>query len=483
MRIRTLLLLALGVLLAAPAAARAEQLRLRNGEYLQGEILGDRTDEQKLTIRLYRTGGVFELSWGRLIPEDEDRIREDLGLKSVSDEIPLVPGHEVLLRSGQPVYGVVLNPDEAGAPLRLKTATGELQYQRSMVAKVTPTKVEALEVYTAEELAERREKELNPQTPSAWVELGDFCMQVGAYEAAKRAYDSALADADFAASERANTVKNRMKRLEILLRAKDATDRVKEIKLLLFRDRFDEALAAVDQLSADYAGSPDILEILDLDKLKRQITDQRRGHYLTEVRRRFYRTMNTLISKKVREKDATITQVLQWAQNQRGLARDVFAAIAEDTGLPVEEVQQLWDERTSRQVHRYNYGSGTFMNREVRERVQKALALSRAGQARQNQNRNNRNNRPPAAQQKPETPTTPEEWWKQSSPRDKEDFVRAWFAEYAGVLEVLRFENRLCPACAGKGVTISRDPMSDEEVRHICDACNLAGHERIVIVR
>ena len=40
-----------------------------------------------------------------------------------------------------------------------------------------------------------------------------------------------------------------------------------------------------------------------------------------------------------------------------------------------------------------------------------------------------------------------------------------------------------CRNCSGTGLTKTIDPMSNEEIQHICTQCNLAGGERVVICK
>ena len=192
-----------------------------------------------------------------------------------------------------------------------------------------------------------------------------------------------------------------------------------------------------------------------------------------------------MIGKKVRDKEMGVNEVVQWAQTPRELTKEIFDKISDDTGLSPEEAMQFWEERTSRQVKRYNYGAATFIHPEVRAKTKKATSGSKSRSrgtrnTGRNQGRNQGRNTPQRKEQKPKTA---QEWWENASTKSKEHFIRAWYAEFGGQLEVLRFETHVCRNCGGKGVEISRDSSSNEEIRTICPVCNLAAHERVVICR
>lgn len=473
-------------LLISAGVAGAEQIRLRTGDFLQGEVVGERTDEEALAFRLYRTGGEFRIAWDRLIVEDEGRLREALGLTPLDvDEIPQVPATLFTMSDGQRLVGILENPEATSGPHQVRTARQVLAIPRTSVVKTEPTMVDALEVFTPVEMAQRIRDEVQPSTPSAWQEVGDRCMAVTAYGAAKEAYDTALADADFANSDRGNLVRNRLKTVAVYLMAENAMNKRTEIRILATRDRFDEALGKIQELAAEYAERPDILAVLNLDRLQKQISNDRREHFLKIVANRVPVALRDLVRDKVNVKDLKVSEALRWARDRRGLSAEIFQRVAEYTGLAVPEVMELWASRATRASPRhFNYGGATFMNDEVKARVQAALAAAKAAQARAQANQGGRNNPPrPGPAAKPDAPKTPDEWWASASTRDRENLVRAWFAEYGGVYEVLRIVPKQCRGCGGRGVDVRIDAMTNNEVRLVCKQCNLAGEERIVVAR
>jgi len=477
----TFLTLLIGVAIVAPVAG--EQIRLRTGDFLQGDIIGERSNEEILTIRLYRTGGVFSLKWEQLTVEDEARIRESLGLATdVEEEVETVEGHLVLLRDSTQVIGLVTNPEAKSGPVEMRLSTGPRSYPREFVAKITPTLVPALAVHSAEELYARYiEKEGEPEGGDAQVRLAEYCMRINYYEKAKVHFDLALEDEELPDS-RVQNVKNRLTKVEVYIQAKDATDRVRQIKRLRFQKRFDQALEEVNKLLEEYAEEEEILKVLRLDRLRRQVTADREKYFRREIQRRFFRTLDRTIRDKVRDDEVGLKDAQLWSQTPKGLAQEVFDKLAADLEIEAVEAREFFDNRSGSQIKRYNYGSGTFIHPEMQAKARKLIAGAKAAQRNQARNQRNRGAAGPRRQQ--ERPKTADEWWNDiAGTKDREKFVRAWFAETGGVLSVLRFETKPCRNCSGTGLTKSIDPMSNEEIQRICTQCNLSGGERVVICK
>jgi hypothetical protein len=467
--------------------AGAEQVRLRTGDYLQGEINSDQSDEDRLTIKLFSTGGVISLKWDQLIVEDQKRLREQLGLSGWDDEEEvLIPGHQVMFQNGTLEEGVAENPDSAGEPLKLKTPSGVRTYPRDTVAKIMPTLVPALSVYTPDEIYEYYLNKYAPESAAGHADLGRMLVKVEAYRQARDHFLLALEDEDYAATEQAQIVRNQLAKVEVYVKAEEALDRVRGVRRLYFQKRFDDALAEIDTLRTEYEEDPSILKILSLDRLETQVVSGRRGHYLKEVRRLFFRILDELVNKKIREKDPedrtkdiSMNSVKQWVSNPRGLTQEIFVAIAEKTGLTDQEAREFWDDRKPGQVKRYNYGTGSFIHPEVAGKVSQMIR-PKGGRKKAKSSRRR------AAPQRKKAPKlkTADTWWEEASNKSRRDWSRAWYAENGnGVLQVLRIETKICRSCGGMGFKITHSATDAQEVKTVCKVCNLAQHERVVICR
>jgi hypothetical protein len=340
--------------------------------------------------------------------------------------------------------------------------------------------VPALEVYNPDELYEMYFEEVAPETPGEHVDLAKRLIQVENYAKTKEHLEVALEDEEFRETDQAQAVRNLIARVEVFLKAEDALKRVREVKKYAFQKRFDSALAEISTIREEYAEDEAILKLLRLERLEKKITSDRRSYFVKQVQKKFYTVMGSFVGKKAGDKEITLNEVVQWVQAPKGLAQEIFTKLTEDLGIEEEEVREFWDARTSRQVHRYNYGGGTFIHPEVAAKTRKAAKPRKRGSSRTSRgSRGGRSSGPKKAQK----PKTGEEWWTRAKKRERENFAKARFAEFGNILSVLRFEVRSCTNCGGKGVLISHNAATAEEVRTICPVCNLAQHERIVICR
>lgn len=362
-----------GILLVCLLAgvARAEQLRLRTGDFLQGEVVPDRSDDENVAVRLYSTGGEFLVRWDQLIPEDEKRLRDNLGLSPWDEaEVPTVPGYMVILKKeGEVILGVVENVTDRSKPLRIRTVIGTREITWDQIADVKETRVDALTIYEPSELAKMALEEMRPATSADYFQLALREMQFQAYREALEHLKKSLEDQEFAGTEQGQSARNLLARVEILVRAGDGLKRVRDVKNLRFQKRFDQSLEEIKKLREEYEQNPAILKLLDLDRLEKQIASDRRNYFVTEVRRRFFTMMEELVAAKARErdsedksKDISAKVAAQWAVNPRGLAQEIFAAICEQTGVKEAEAKELWEARGRGMVRRYNYGGATFSN-------------------------------------------------------------------------------------------------------------------------
>jgi hypothetical protein len=469
-------------------AAGAEQVRLRTGDLLQGEILSDGSDENQVAIRLYSTGGEFTLRWDQLTPEDEKRLRDSLGLTPWSEsESPVLPGHLVLFKSGEVLTGVAENPTDRSRPLRVRSSVGSQDIPWDTVNEVRETTILALTVYSPDELAEMYLAEMKPETATDWFGYGKKCVQSEAYAQAADALKRALEDPEFASTEQGGLARNTLARVEVLVRAADALKRVRDVKNMGFQKRYDAALAEIATLRTEYEANPAILKLLELDRVQRQIAGDRRKYFIGDVRRRFFNLFEQLVANKVREKDPddrskdiSAKAAVAWAVNPKGLGQEIFTAIAEQTGLPEQEARDFWADRGRGQSRRFSYGGGTFNHPEVAAKVQRMMAPASA-RSTSGSSRQPVRVAPRGQQMKVKTI---EEWWSTASGKARKDFLKAYFAEFGqGILEFLRAESVVCKACGGKGVKVSQAASDAPEIRTACAVCNVAGEERIVVCR
>jgi tetratricopeptide (TPR) repeat protein len=84
----------------------AEQIRLSDGRIIQGEMVGQPTD-QGFTFRLTQTGGQAFFRWSQINPDDEARLRNIRDPDAGIQLIVYIPGDRLNLEFGEPIEGKV----------------------------------------------------------------------------------------------------------------------------------------------------------------------------------------------------------------------------------------------------------------------------------------------------------------------------------------------------------------------------------------
>lgn len=362
---------------------------------------------------------------------------------------PLIDGHRLLLKTGKELTGILLNPEAKEGPHELKTPGGMRSIPRDVVARVIAEKIPVTHALTTEEAYQRFLKEIGPEKPAGHVELADLCLRTGAYARAKEHYAKALEDAAFAESAEAATIRRRIQGAEVLAKYQGLRERVALIKKLAFHKRFKAALEELAALRKEIAGDELANKILDLDRLEKDIVQRRRKHFTKEVARLLPIELKRRVSAKVREKKLEVRDAVSWAQSKSGLKAELMEAIAKKVKIAVEDVEGMWTARAEGRLRRFSYRSGTFIHPSVAGKKKPKKRPKKGERVK-----------------KPKSATT---WWEGSGTKERAAFITAWFAEYAGMYRVIRFEQRTCSPCGGRGAG--------------CAGCNHAGHERIVVCR
>ncbi len=179
---------------------------------------------------------------------------------------------------------------------------------------------------------------------------------------------------------------------------------------MAYRRRFDEALAGIAALRKELADRPELLKLLELDEMEARLRKERRSHLLSEVERRFGRALEDLARRKAREKPS-FADAVKWCLAKDGLPGDLFDEIAADLGIEAKEARELWAARGKGRVQRFRW-PGAFLHPEEVARAKESGAKTRSSA----------------------------EWWASARLSDRALLLEAWFAEFSGLLEVVRVE-------------------------------------------
>jgi hypothetical protein len=441
-------------------------LRLRSGGIQWGEIIEHTGDE--FSFRRLDTGGVVHMAWSFMDPSQEHELRMKYGYIDTTSDVLYVDADRLILVDGKEITGVIV--DRVDGNVRIKTEVGLIDVPASRLRAVTGgVQVPALEVYTKEELVQKRLADLPPKTAEALYEFGVFCEQVLSFQYALDAYVGAEAlDPEFRVAEMPGLIVRTTKKVE----QQSQLDELAEADHLKRRKRFDEALLLLSSFPEKFPESP-----LEIDRLKlTKRVEKAQTDYVTEVvQRGWYRWTERLAAKAAREMG--YAQAVAYAEEK--LHEEVLAALLADAQkwhAHIEEgtILQMWFERKTSRYRVSSYGSGTWLLGEdaalagIQGVAQAQPGASEADSERaaldekirsflQSQKRAGRSSALTSGDDEEDV----EAFWKMLSSSSRSNWIVAYYAENSGDMLVKSPpELRNCSTCGGRGIieVIISDP-------------------------
>jgi len=460
---RSLAALSVAAFLIVPTVRSAEDgtptmLRLRSGAIQWGEVLEHTSDG--VVFQRLDTGGVVRLSWKFLDPSQERSLRTEFGYIDTSSEILYVDADRLILVDGKEVTGLIVGRGDG--TIRVKTEGGLIDVPSARVRAVSGgVQVPALEVYTKEELIQKRLAESPPTDASGLYEFGRFCEQILAFAPALDAYEKATQeDPAFRSGEMPGLIARTIKKVE----QQAQLEYLAEADLLKRRKHFDEALLKLSFFSDKFPNSP-----LDADRLKltKRVENAQEDYVREVVQRGWYRWTERLAAQAAREMG--FAQALGFAEEK--LHQDVLTAVVDDarewqSHLEEDTVLQMWLERKIARYRVASYGLGTWLLGEDSalagspQSTQAAESTSEVDSERaaleekirkflQSQKTAGRS----SALTGEEDEDDVEGFWKMLSTSNRASWIVAYYAENSGDMQIKDPpELRNCPSCGGRGV-------------------------------
>ncbi len=465
-------LLAAALLFLTAGPALAEVVHLRTGETIKGRLMPERSDENVLVIEDYLNGSVRTLSWDVVDRADVQRIQEDWGWTNKA--LATVTGHRLVqeLNNGsQTIRGLIVREDNATYYVMI--GGREVKVAKSSVLEKAEEQMDPRDIWDPEQLVERFLTELkkdtavteagedvnNPSARLAW-RMAEYAENAGDYERAKSWYAIAANDEDFLNNAIA---KQRLERVEGLLRDAAALQTIREIRMALSLKSFRKVREMLDGFAEKHPGAGSLLQNR-LEKAKKTFA-QRRGEYFSlEAKIHFPKIVAKLIKDKVQEDGLALSDASAWTR--RELPELAFAELAErfsrrDDVTP-EEARTFWDNRRKSSYRTVSYGSGTFIVMPAKIKPPK----------RRNTTKKRRNSGGAAPKVTLPKPPTRDQWWEtKADTKQRTNWIMAFFVENSGLFEVAE-EPKLTPCvqCNGQGLESMRTQTGDN-VRFICRRC------------
>jgi hypothetical protein len=340
-------------------------LRLRSGAVLWGSILGD--DPTGIAFQRLDTLGKLHLAWSFLDPAEERNLRLRYGYADEASEEIQATATRILLADGSEVVGRVLSQDDEF--VWVKRAEGSVPIPRARISGTSSVRVPALDLFTRDELYQDKATELGGRLLLAGASGAAAHSELAAF--AERLLDFAHALEHWRTAQALDPAFDRERAIAGVQRtAKKAAlaaqiERLSEIELLRLRQRYDKAIPLLEAFANQFPDTP-LLE--DLNDLRERIQRSQERDLRETVVARTYALVVTLATRASRQKP-TYEEVIAYLDEQ--MTEELWQAVLAEAQriapeIGVEQVQRMWNERSSQRWRTASYGLGTWLLGEER---------------------------------------------------------------------------------------------------------------------
>jgi len=476
--IRTTILL---LLAAGAAGLRAQAVQLQDGRLLVGEVQNV-TGDGLVLVRV-DTGGVLQLRWDHLSAESASDLKRAFNISVEDDSEVMVEADVVTYRT--PAGGVEeligRNVGSDGEVINIRTRGLVVPVPKRSLNSLVKRQVPALSVMTKEELYLAKLAELAPgEDADKHILLADVLMRVGDYERAEQHLKRAE---ELGNSKQPQGLRAKLNRVGLYKAAAGERALLDKIRTARARKDFAAGRERIAEFESKYPKS-DLMSELTAEKQRFEAARER--YYVDKVYQAWTQQITAVAKTKVAESGVTLEAARTYAEDAMG--KDIRRRLVERLSLTPAEVEEYWGKRVSSGIAttstQYSYGIGSWVLGEKRilEKTQQEKAQKDPKQKTQQQEKDERLQRKiqeflkrsQEAQKNAGTAPkeeTEEDWWKDASPDERVNFLRSYYAEFSGDLELREAYVSPCRTCGGEGTLATLGTAGGKEQKIKCWTC------------
>ncbi|MEZ5962746.1 MAG: hypothetical protein R3F56_02755 [Planctomycetota bacterium] len=460
----------------------AQAVQLQNGRLLVGEVTN--VTGEGLVLNRVDTGGVLQLRWDHLSAESAAELKRAFNI-SVEDDAEVMVEADVLTFVAptggvEEVIGKHVGGD--GDVINIRARGLVVPVPKRTLNSWIKRPVPALSVYTKEELYLAKLAEVAPgEDADKHILLADVLVRVGDYERAEQHLKRAQ---DLKNSKQPQALRAKLERVKLYKEAAGERSLLDKIKTARARKDFVRGREWIKDFETKYPKSNLIPE---LNAEKQRFEAARERYYVARVFEACNQLVTTVAKSKCAESGVTLQAVRDYAQS--GMGKEIRKRVAERLTIPATEVEELWGKRVTSGVAQgstqFSYGVGSWVlgDREIIKGTQQAKADAAGGkQKSQQEQRDERLQRKiqeflrrsqEAQKNAGSAPKeeTDEDWWKSASPDERVNFVRSFYAENSGDMEVVSAHVSPCRTCGAEGFLAVLGSAGGDEKKIKCWTC------------
>ena len=481
-------------LILATSAPRSQAIQLRGGDLLVGEIL--EATSEGLSFRRLDNGGLLVLNWSDLSPLHAARIKRLQGLVVDEEGDPTVEADVITFAPPGAALIEVIGIIEQQTPTHytIRRKHGTLEIRRETIKSKRRVDVPASELYTESAWYELKLAETAPgEDPDSHVLLAEQMRLARNWDMAEKH----LVEAErLGGGRQAGVLPQMLQRIRTLKEAAAERELLARIRVMRNRGEFEKAETLIAEFTQTY---PDSRIQADFETEVRRVGEARDRDLVDRLRQNWDRTVRAVAVEKVAERGLTLAAARTYAEEK--MTDDVFSKLSKALGAEPQELRDFWGRRAEfgkRSSELATYGLGSWLlgadrvvagtraegggseknkpaassqdqelERMIRRMREAADRARRAAQARTGQG---------------EEEETDESWWADAPHDDKESWLRAFYFEFGGQMEIVLAVATPCHNCAGRGTVLSVG-TTGREVQAACPVCHRTRFVRSVRAR
>jgi tetratricopeptide (TPR) repeat protein len=327
-------------LCAVYAMATAEQIRLADGRYLQGEVVPNSVTEEGFAFRLTDTGGRVFLRWNQVDEALKARLTNDRDPDDGLNLEVMVPGARLELIDGSIFEGEITETAGGYRVVNRDNPRGRLIAAADVVEEgfITGIQIDATSMHTELEALRIAEDERAPvETAREYYELARIADRLGLYEQAKDYVTLArAAGADARLEARLSEYDSA---LDELIRQQGLLSALVSARQLSQRRRYAEALKVLEDAKEEFKPTDAVLARWEATHADVDLDFTR--HVINE----WFKQIRPVTRQKAREPGVSVNDAVAWIR-RREMDNQIAATIAEAVGgSEAEEIRTRFASR------------------------------------------------------------------------------------------------------------------------------------------
>ncbi|MCA8948458.1 MAG: hypothetical protein KDE27_03090 [Planctomycetes bacterium] len=472
---------------AAITALPAQTVQLAEGRLLLASV--ESADGDGLVVKRLDNGGTLELRWDQLTPGSALAIKRRFDLAgSVQDEV-MVRADEVEYLVGgrkQTIIGKIV--EQAPKEVVVRQRGVPFRIPRTEIRGVRQLDVPVGQIFTKDEWYAVRLAGLeDPSKADQHMLLAEDLIKVRDYEHASEHLAKAKELGNSLDPGRLDSLTTRLNRYKDAAKERELLDQIQACRSRGTLVEFAKGVKLIEQFAKQF---PQSRLQAEFDVEKTRFGEARQRYLSQQIADDFRRAIRSVAEKKVREPGVTLAAAQDYAQNQ--MSDDLFAKMAEQFELDVEEVKELWHARekypVGKRTEHFAYGLGSWIlgeqaiikGTDVEANKNKqpsskqpadpnSREIDRIARAMKQAMERRRAAGGGAGQERAEQ--SDEEWWAESKAADRAGWLRAFYAENGGELQLVSASASPCVSCYGEGTTVDMGP-DGKPIRTPCFLCH-----------